>query len=483
MKHHGIIDIGSNSIRLVLYENQRVLENLKVFAQLRKYLQDDGNLSETGIQTLLETLLGFQKVTRAYGVKEVICAATATIRQSRNQAAICQKIANETDFHIRIISEYEEAYFGALAVLNSTPLTDGITVDLGGGSTEITLIRNRKVMEYHSFPFGAVSLAQQFVGGQLPTAAELAAISTFARTSFGRFEWLKNCGLPIYAIGGSARNMARAHQMMTGHLMTGLHAYLMQPHQLQDVQTYLGPLSFEDLQKTPGIAKERASTIIPSIEVFIALIAEAASPSFSLSCKGFRNGLILEGRPVLGLPQIRLESIKEVVDSVPASKSAVALCSELVHLCPAHQELLRYGIALYNSGRQIDSDESLEHTFYLVTHKTLDGFTQQERALLALLASYQNRSKFRGYLEQFPGWFTKEEQHEIHAMGAFIKLIHCLRLQGRSLIQSCRVLQKKHQVHLTFKLKSHQPILEDQAQKQKKHLERVLKCEILITFI
>jgi exopolyphosphatase / guanosine-5'-triphosphate,3'-diphosphate pyrophosphatase len=119
---YGIIDIGSNTMRLVIYERNKSgrlkeVENVKAVARLRNYLTEDNVLTEEGIRVLLETLLSFQDITRHHQIQHVKCVATATIPQAKNQ----EDIEETMDFPIRVLSEYEEAYYGFLAVVNSPP--------------------------------------------------------------------------------------------------------------------------------------------------------------------------------------------------------------------------------------------------------------------------------------------------------------------------------------------------------------------------
>lgn len=108
------------------------IENTKVVARLRNYLVD-GVLIEEGIEVLLQTLFQFQESTRFHQLHHVLCVATATIRQAKNQEEIKKLVEGQTDFTLRVLSEYEEARYGYLAVMNSTSFSEGITVDIGGG--------------------------------------------------------------------------------------------------------------------------------------------------------------------------------------------------------------------------------------------------------------------------------------------------------------------------------------------------------------
>lgn len=114
---HGMIDIGSNTMRLVIYENRerkgfKQIENLKVVARLRNYLDNDSLLNEEGIHVLLQTLQTFQIITRHHELTHVSCVATATVRQAKNKEYIVQLVKENTDFSMKILSEYEEAFYG-----------------------------------------------------------------------------------------------------------------------------------------------------------------------------------------------------------------------------------------------------------------------------------------------------------------------------------------------------------------------------------
>ncbi|KHE66730.1 exopolyphosphatase, partial [Halobacillus sp. BBL2006] len=205
-KYYAIIDVGSNTMRLVIYLREkggrlREIENVKAVARLRNHLQEEGDLSDEGVRTLLTTLNSFKEVAESYTLEEMVCVATATIRQASNQEDIIKKVSEQTGFDMRILSEHEEAYYGYLAVVNSTPLTEGITVDIGGGSTEVTYFKDRKLVESHSFPFGALTLKQDFFKKDLPSEDEMSKLRHFLISQFSTLPWLEKRNVPLIGIG------------------------------------------------------------------------------------------------------------------------------------------------------------------------------------------------------------------------------------------------------------------------------------------
>jgi exopolyphosphatase/guanosine-5'-triphosphate,3'-diphosphate pyrophosphatase len=173
----AVIDIGSNTIRLVIYEikkggSYKETENIKTVARLRQYLDDQNTLQEEGIELLVRILRGFKEIILFHRVTSIYCVATATIRQSKNQQELMTIVKERTGFDMVVYSEQDEAFTGYYAVSHSTPIETGITIDMGGGSTEITYFEDRKLKHYHSFPFGAVTLKEQFMKNDLMTDIE-----------------------------------------------------------------------------------------------------------------------------------------------------------------------------------------------------------------------------------------------------------------------------------------------------------------------
>lgn len=487
-KHTALIDIGSNSVRLVIYENRGELgfheiENVKIFAQLRRYVGKTGNIGQAGIRKLLDALTQFKEIMGQYPIGNTICGATATIRQAKNQDAILQTVREKTGFSIKIISEHDEAYNGYQAIVNSTPLTTGLTVDMGGGSTEISLVRNRRFQEFHSFPFGAVTLKQQFIQGNLPTKDEMKAITQFIKDQLSTLPWLSDLECPIVAIGGSARNMARAHQMLTKYPLAIEHFYEMGQKDLDSVQNALSSLSFEELQQADGIAKERADTILPAIELFRILGETVSIPGFFLSRKGFRDGLVAPDDKILTIEEVKTASIRNSVPKFPAPDIAERICASLpgVDFTEEDLQLLRYGLPLYNIGQFIDPNMSLQHSFYYVANRTFEGFTHKEHLALALLASYHSKSQMKNHLHRFHDWFSKEERHKINILGSVIKLVENLKFKGELAPYGVTV-SANSPIRITFQCDHCYPHLIEEANKQKKHLERALKQEIRLIF-
>ncbi len=290
----GIIDIGSNSVRLVIYQidntsNYTELKNEKVSARLINYIQEDGKLKEEGVQILLSTLDQFNQILSSYPEIEVMGFATAVIRQASNKEAILNAMKLHIDCPFRLLSEYEEAYYGYVSVINAIDIDNGFTIDIGGGSTEITLFKDQKLIEYVSFPFGAVSLDRRFPGEQELTVAHLEKIHSFLIEAFKQHPWLTNQNVPIIGIGGTARNVGRVHQA-TKKIQQPVMSYADVHRVLMDIAS----VPFDDRGKIKGLSKKRKDIIIPGIMIILTLMEEIQAPCFIPIDQSIREGVLCD---------------------------------------------------------------------------------------------------------------------------------------------------------------------------------------------
>ncbi|WP_456279279.1 Ppx/GppA phosphatase family protein [Bacillus sp. AK128] len=505
MSKVGIIDVGSNSIRLVIYEKNKGLrykeiENIKAVARLRNYLNGTGILDDEGVQVLIETLQSFQVITRHHQLTEVKCVGTAAIRQAVNQEYILDMVSEKTDFTMTVLSEYEEAYYGFLAVVNSTSFENGITVDIGGGSTEITLFQNRKLKFYHSFPFGVISLKKQFFDGEVPTYTELLTLRSFLERQFKGLHWIMNQSLPIIGIGGSARNVVQIHQQMRNYPIAGLHQFELNGADIDHISETLTPLTITELQKIEGLSKDRADVIIPAIEVFNTILQVVRSDRFILSKKGLREGLFykesMKSLPSPILSNVIEESFHDLaldyevsLDQVHHSKK---IATTLYHeVCRNGTEIydekdlfyLKKAAVVFNIGEYIDTESSSQHTFYLLANRTIDGLSHRERLIISLLASYKSKDSFKQFIYPYESWFSKEEQRKLRLLGSLLKFSFSLNSTKRRIVKDIKMDQHENTVIITVYCDQDWRAEQYQAEKVKRQVEKAIRKFITVKFL
>lgn len=499
----AIIDIGSNTLRLVIYEENpfgllKEVGNIKATARLRHYLNDENDLTDEGIQILIRTLIGFKKILQFHHVDKVRCVGTAAIRQARNQEEVCKFVFEQTGFQIAVLSGAEEAYFGYYAVTRTTPFTEGITIDIGGGSTEITYFKDKNLIHYHSFPFGVVSLKQAFIKGSLMTDEERLNLQKFIIDSFQPFQWLKSRNVPIIAIGGSARNIAQVHQEMVSYPIAGSHQYTLTIPELHQIDTFLSTKSVNELEKIEGLSRDRADLIVPALKVFVELCRYTNTDQFVISRKGLRDGIYLKEHLHKKIEDSSTTidlSLQELISDFgihPAhsnrvSQFAVQLAKQFIS--DGHKDkdswvdVIEKAAKVYYIGQYIDSDASSQHSFYLLANRSIDGLLHKDRVKLALIASFKNKSQLKLYLNEFSTWFTKEEIELIRLSGAIVKIASALDATKRGVVGKIDIEIKEKVVKLKITGNDDCFVEQYQVEKQIHHLEKALKKNFEVIFI
>ncbi|MFC7442234.1 exopolyphosphatase [Laceyella putida] len=499
----GVIDIGSNTIRYVMFELEpsgliREKVNLKVTARLRNHFDTRGRLTPKGVGIILDALHNFEAATAHYQMNHIISVATAALRQAQNKEQILDQINQNSSFSPKILSEEEEAYFGFLAVVNSTYLEDGYTIDIGGGSTEISFFLNRKMVKYHSFPFGSLTLKQDFVKGETPTSEEMRKIRTFLERAWKQLPWLQARELPVVGIGGTARNLALMHKYHYDYPFKGIHQYIIKPKEMEHINDMLASLPLSKRKKVDGLSKERADIIIPSIQTIHSLTQQVDAPFFMLSRKGLREGIIyqylFEQFQIEQYPTVKEESIyqlqhtyqvdfdqvdhltqilKQMFDQLKSGEGFFLSEEDWVHLRNA-------AAIVYIQDQLMDS--SSNHLFYMLTCQSLNGFSHRDQCKLALIASFKNRVQFERHVKPFSKWYSKEEVKKLELMGAMMRIALALNLTRRPIVQKLLIEQGQEALIFHVVCRENSRFEEQEVNRRKKHLERVLGRKIVFRF-
>jgi len=295
-KEVAIIDLGSNTVKLVIYHRHKdgrfhEAETVKQVLRLSGHLQD-GRFDDAGIRKTLACMRQFREILAARQVAKTLGVATAAFRQAENGRELARRIEAETGIHVEILSGEEEARYGFLAVVNSVNVSEGLTVDIGGGSTEITYFENRRLKFWTSLPIGVVNLTKRFLPGDPPGKEELDQLDRFIREQLSKYGWIRDRRCPVIAIGGTARNLARIHQRQQGYTGENVHHYRMTPEQVTEIFAKMSVLPCHERSRIPGISKDRADVILSGIAVLQNLLEMSGSDCLLFCNKGLRDGVM-----------------------------------------------------------------------------------------------------------------------------------------------------------------------------------------------
>lgn len=403
----AVLDLGSGTFRLVLYGYEpgrsfQLLDELREPVALGEGLAR-GTLAPEALERGRKALRAFASFLRAVGPEEVLALATSAVRDAGNGEEILEE-ARRLGLPLRVLSGEEEAGLGALAVANALPLPEALVVDQGGGSAQVSLLRDRHLLWGRALPLGALRLTEAFLPSDPPAKGEVRALE---REVARRLRALPlEPGLPLVGLGGNLRALARLHQRRRGYPLDLLHGYYLPREGVEELYEELLPLPLRARAELPGLQPDRARTLPASLAFLRALLARARAQGFWVSGVGIREGALftrLLPRPHL-LEDPRAFAVENLFLRYPFSEAhrerVKALALGLFQgLEPLHgygaeeQRLLLEAAHLHDIGMRLGYREHHKHGAYLVLAEPLFGCTHREQALLALLVRYHRRGK------------------------------------------------------------------------------------------
>jgi exopolyphosphatase/guanosine-5'-triphosphate,3'-diphosphate pyrophosphatase len=468
----GIIDIGSNTVRLAVYQltdngAYRVLDQGRWPARLSQKLDAKGSLSNEAVDELAEVLRHFCRICHKHGAESIRAVATAAIRQAVNRDSIIRRLHSSTGLSIEILTGEEEARIGSRAMLSSLKLADGFVVDIGGGSTEITLIRNRKVESAESFPIGCVNASTRYAldDGPVPQSL-LSEIQAEVRSLLDKEKWISHHpGLPLIGLGGTVRALGKLHQRETGYPFHQLHGYEMRNSDIPQTLDNLATLSVEQRRKLPGLSKDRGDVIVTGLAILLGVVQQTNTSRLVVCGAGLRDGLFIE----TCLPHyesdsedyVLEESIRNLNALYPAApeghlnqvrKLALTLYDQLTRgtVMPAYsRRLLDTAARLFRIGSVIDFNDSADHTFYMLLHTHWNGLSHREMILTAAIASYRGSNQLRRKLAPYRLMLEKGDIEAVSKLGSLLQLAAALDRSESQAITELELLVKGNKLQLT----------------------------------
>jgi exopolyphosphatase/guanosine-5'-triphosphate,3'-diphosphate pyrophosphatase len=286
----GVVDIGSNSVRLVIYDRlsraPNVLFNEKVLAGLGKGIAKTGRLTEAAIGVVFAALRRFRRIADQWNVGVLHVLATAAAREAENGEAFIAELALICRSPVRVLSGAEEAHFAALGVLAGFHRPDGVAGDLGGGSLELVDITESRIAAGHTFPLGGIRLSE---------AADFSIrrAERIAEETLRNAEALKGLtGRTFYAVGGTWRSLARLHMFQTGYPLLVMHAYQIGASEAFDFCRTVARGNVETLDRIEVVSKPRRDLLAFGAAVLAQIIRIGQPARVVVSALGLREGLL-----------------------------------------------------------------------------------------------------------------------------------------------------------------------------------------------
>ena len=405
----AVVDIGSNSVRLVVYDGLRrspsPIFNEKVLCGLGKGVAISGRLNEAAVTRALAALRRFRELVRQMGVARVFAVATAASREAKNGPDFIKAAEKAMACKIRVLTGKQEAHYAALGVMAGMPQADGLAGDLGGGSLELIDIKSGKVKGGVTLPIGPLRLID-LSGGDMQRAKAIVD-EYLAQTPL-----LKNLqNRTFYAVGGAWRNLARLHMAQGSYPLHVLHNYLLTRKDAEGLPELLRRRDAAAAKKIDDMSKTRADTLPYAAMILERLMHLGKAKEVSISVYGVREGLLFSKLPRKKMVQdALLSSCWDFARRYARSPAhELELCDWTDQLFgkarlaeTADEKRLRYAACLLaDIGWRAHPDYRAERSLGMISQATFVGIDHPGRLFLALTIFYRyDGEDMRGEMTQ-----------------------------------------------------------------------------------
>lgn len=402
-KRTAVIDIGSNSARMVIFEKSshfayHLIKEIKSRVRIGEGAYENGGvLQDIPLQRTYDALEGYRNIFKTLVCNKVFCVATSALRDAPNSLHFIKKVKFGLGINIKIIDGKQEAYYGAIASKNLLkPFKNATTIDIGGGSTELASIKNNKIIDTVSIDIGTVRLKELFLDKNTPNIE----IINYIQNSLANLpKSFSNENLIV--IGGTTRYFSELIMKKINYPLETVHGF---EYKLNDYIEFAKDIKNSTLTdlKNFGIKRDRIDTIREGLYIFDEVSKKLNSKHIITSGVGVREGVYLCDllrNSNHNFPQNFKLSLKSLTDRFGMkdrqNSSIVRYCKDLFYtLSYLHQiddkylYLLTTSAKLYNIGISLNFYEKNLHSFYFIINSLNYGFSHREKILIALLIKY-----------------------------------------------------------------------------------------------
>ena len=451
----AVVDIGSNSIRLVVYDklgrSPLPIFNEKVLCGLGRDLALTGRLSPEGVTMALTNLRRFRSLIDGMGVGRVDVLATAAVRDADDGMKFAAEVERTCGLTMNIISGVEEARLSAMGVLSAMPQADGVMGDLGGGSLELVGLDKGKVADQATLPLGPFRLMSAETAGTVPgdlIDAELAGQ-----------DWLAGYRKRVfYPVGGAWRSIAKLHLALTGHPIHVIQEYTVPAADLFDTVSLIARQSKGSLSSLQGVSKRRLETMPLASLLFARVLKVLAPKKVVFSANGLREGHLFD----------QLDQKTKGQDPLIAACADVAERVDRYGFGSSHEiadwtaplfadeadadRRLRIAAGLVSDiGWSDHPDYRAIHSFHRVLRLPVGGIEHRDRAFLALaiLIRYGGASGSDDIADAI-GVLTDERQNQARRLGTALRLAHTLTGGASRMLDQTRLVPGKQFLDLVL---------------------------------
>lgn len=466
------IDIGTNSIRSIIIETSgngtyKILDDEKVLVRLGEGLHQTGRIAPGAWERAVEALSRQKKIIDGYKAHSIEAVATSAVRKAANGAELVRDIKEKVGLDVQVISGEEEAELAALSAFHNFDL-EGVRhliFDIGGGSLELINALGAHIEEMLSLELGAVFLTESFLKSDPVQDKEHQRLRKYIRKSLKASYTGDRDGMQcLVGSGGTITSIAAMVAANRGEKFDSMHGYELLRSEVVHLLAMLVRKSDKERRAVPGLNPDRSDIIIAGVTVVDELMDFFRVNMLRVNERGIREGLILRGLrrqnllPRRKTPRSWRDSALEFAHACHFdeghSRQVARLSHEIFKALAPHYDmtdremrLLEAAALLHDIGYFINYSSHHKHSYHLIRHADLFGFTPRERELIANIARYHRKSPPKKKHEEYMRLAAKD-QVLVSRLGGILRLCDGLDRRRNSVVQQLECTLSKGTLHI-----------------------------------
>lgn len=457
MNRIGVIDIGSNSVRMTLAEVEesgyfRIIDELKENIKLGSDIVSCSFITQDTINLILSTVKSYKSMCTSSGATKIFVVATEAVRQSENKLDFKNILSDELNLDVKILTNEEELYYNFLGAKNSLYTENSLMVDINGNTIHLAWIINNKIYKKYTLPFGYVTLTSQFNLVDIVCFENNDSLLKYIRTSLNDIDWLKDATFDsIIGIGGTFRNLGKIDRRRKRYPLDISHNYIFFNYDIEELFTLLKCKNLKQRQKIEGLTENRADVIVAATGIVNEILHFTNISKIKTCGSGLREGILCEYlEQHHDTPKDVLDaSLKGIMETLHVNESHAQNVYNLTlklfeGLTPLHKldynykNILKTASLLHDCGISITYYDHHMHSFYVILNSYINGLEHKERLLSALCAAYHRNNSFQIPLAKYSSIINRMDVDSIEKMGVLLKIAEGL---DRSLVGAIKDLE------------------------------------------
>ena len=444
MRRIGVIDIGANSIKLMLSEIEdsgyfKTVDELKETVRLGSDLINSNKLSEDKINYTISTLKSFKSLCTLSGASEIITVITEDLIIAENKNELKDKIIKEVDLYPRLLSYDDEIHYNHLSVINSLYTNNSLMIDIGGFSTHLALIdKNSNLIENATIPVGCVNLSKLFCLQDLIIFENNEKACDYVKSLFSSIAWLSEYQFSnIICIGGSLRNIFKVDRRKKRYPLDLSHNYSISKQDVTELYNLMKCKNLKQRKQIEGLSIDRADVIVGALVILNELVKHTNVEDLTLCGRGLREGILNEY-----LNQNYASSSEDILDfsihgimetlnlNISHANNVYNITKNLFEsLKPIHKlkideysNIIKTSSLLHDCGISVRYYDHHLHSCYIILNSHFNGLSHKEILKSGFSAAFHRNNSFQVPLSKYSQIINKLDVQNIEKIGTLLKI-------------------------------------------------------------